>query len=53
MIHFVGSAYEVNSVPTLNFGHEVKEKKARKNLIKQLLPKKSKIKKMMSMMMIM
>ena len=29
-IHFVGSVYEANSIPTLNLGHEVEEKKARK-----------------------
>ena len=34
-IHFVGSAYEANSVPTFNLGYEVEEKKARKALIKQ------------------
>ena len=43
-IHFVGSAYEANSVPTLNLGYEVEEKKARRTLIRQPLPKKSKIK---------
>ena len=44
-IHFAGSAYEPNSVPTLNLRYEVEEKKAIRTLIKQLLPKKSKIKK--------
>ena len=43
-IHFSGSAYEANSVPTLNLGYEVEEKKARRTLIRQPLPKKSKIK---------
>ena len=43
-IHFAGSAYEANSVPTLNLGYEVEEKKARRTLIRQPLPKKSKIK---------
>ena len=42
-MHFVGSAYEANSVPTLNLGYEVEEKKAR-ILIRKPLPKKSKIK---------
>ena len=41
-IHFVGSAYETNSVPTLNLEYEVEEKKARRTLIRQPLPKKSK-----------
>ena len=44
-IHFAGSAYERNSVPTLNLGYEVEEKKAIRTLIKQSLPKKGKIKK--------
>ena len=39
-IHFVGSAYEANFVPTLNFGYEVEEKKARRTLIREPLPKK-------------
>ena len=43
-IHFTGSAYEANSNPTLNLGYEVKEKKARRTLIRQPFPKKSKIK---------
>ena len=43
-IHFVGSSYEENSVPTLNLGYEVEEKKARRTLTRQPLPKKSKIK---------
>ena len=43
-IHFIGSAYEANSVPTLNLGYGVEEKKARKTLIRQALPKKNKIK---------
>ena len=42
-IHFAGSAYETNSVPTLTLGYEVEEKKARRTLIRQPLPKKSKI----------
>ena len=46
-IHFVGSAYEANSVPTLNLVYEVEEKKARMNLIRQPLPKKEKLKKTM------
>ena len=37
---FFGSAYEANSVPTLNFGYEVEEKKARRTLIRKHLPKK-------------
>ena len=41
---FVGGAYEANSVPTLNLGYEVEEKKARRTLIRQLFPKKRKIK---------
>ena len=43
-IYFVGSAYEANSVPSLNLGYEVEEKKARRTLIRQPLPEKSKIK---------
>ena len=43
-IHLVGSAHEANSVPTLNLGNEVKQKKARRTLIRKLLPKKCKIK---------
>ena len=43
-IHFTGSVYEANSNPTLNLGYEVKEKKARRTLIRQPFPKKSKIK---------
>ena len=43
-IHFVGGAYEANSVPTLNLGYEVEEKKAKRILIRQPLPKKNKIK---------
>ena len=43
-IHFVGSAYEANSVLTLNLGYEVEERKARRTLIRQPLPEKSKIK---------
>ena len=43
-IHFIGSAYEANSDPTLNLGYEVEEKKARRTLIRQPFPKKSKIK---------
>ena len=39
-IHFVGSAYEANSVPTLNLGYEVEEKKARTTLIRKPLSKK-------------
>ena len=35
---------ETNSVPTLNLGYGVEEKKARKTLIRQALPKKNKIK---------
>ena len=33
-IHYVGSAYEANSVLTLNLGYEVEEKKARRTLIR-------------------
>ena len=33
-IHFVGSTYEANSVPTLNLGHEVKGKESKKALIR-------------------
>ena len=43
-ILFVGSAYEANSVPTLNLGYEVEEKKARRTLIRQPFPKNRKIK---------
>ena len=43
-IHFIDSAYGVNSVPTLNLGYIAKEKRLRQTLIKQTLPKKSKIK---------
>ena len=43
-IHFVGSAYGANSVPPLNLGYEAEEKKARRTLIRQPLPKKRKIK---------
>ena len=43
-IHFVDSAYGANSVPPLNLGYEVEEKKTRRTLIRQPLPKKSKIK---------
>ena len=43
-IHFTGSVYEANSNPTLNLGYQVKEKKARRTLIRQPFPKKSKIK---------
>ena len=43
-IHFVGSSYGENSVPTLKLGYEVEEKKARRTLIWQPLPKKGKIK---------
>ena len=43
-IHFVGSAHEANSVPTLNLGYEVEERKASRTLIRQPLLKKSKIK---------
>ena len=32
-----GSAYEANSVPTLNLGYEIEEKKPRRNLIRQPL----------------
>ena len=42
-IHFVGSAYEANSVPAINLGYEVEEKKARMTLIRQPLEKKSKL----------
>ena len=31
-IHIAGSAYEANSVPTLNLVHEIEEKEARKDL---------------------
>ena len=48
-INFVGCAYEANSVPTLNLGYEDEEKKVRRILIRQPLPKKSKIKKIMMM----
>ena len=41
---FVGSAYEANSVSTVNLEYEVQEKKARRTLVRQILPKKSKIK---------
>ena len=41
---FFGSAYKANSVPTLNLGCGVEEKNARRTLIRQPLPKKSKIK---------
>ena len=43
-IYFLGSAYQANSVPILNLSYEIKEKKARRTLISQPLPKKSKIK---------
>ena len=43
-IHFVGRAYEANSVLNLNLGYEVEEKKARRTLIRQPLPEESKIK---------
>ena len=43
-IHFVGSAYEANSIPTLSLGYEVKEKKVRRTLITEPFPKTSKIK---------
>ena len=33
-ILFVGSTYEANSVPTLNLEYEVKEKKAKRTLIR-------------------
>ena len=39
-----GSGYEANSVPALSLGYEVEEQKARGTLIRQPLPKKSKIK---------
>ena len=39
-----GNAYDANSVPTLNLGYEVKEKKTRWTLIRKPLPTKSKIK---------
>ena len=44
-VHFVGSAYEGNSVPTLNLEYEVGEKREKRILIRQSLPKKSKVKK--------
>ena len=43
-IHFAGSAYEENSVLSLNLVYEVEEKKGRSTFIRQPLPKKSKIK---------
>ena len=39
-----GSGYEANSVPALSLGYEVEKQKARGTLIRQPLPKKSKIK---------
>ena len=33
-IHFIGQANEASSVPTLNLGYEVEEKKARRTLIR-------------------
>ena len=39
-IHFVGSAFEANSVPVLNLGCEIEEEKARRSSIKQPLPKR-------------
>ena len=50
-IHFVGCAYEENSVPTLNLGYEVEEKKARRAFIRQPLSKKVQLKKIMMSMM--
>ena len=41
-IHFVGSAYVANSVPTLNLGYAVEDKKEQKTLIRQPFPKKRK-----------
>ena len=43
-IYFAGSAYEANSVATLNLGHKFKEWKARRISIRTNLPKKSEIK---------
>ena len=43
-IQIDGSTYEADSVPTLNLGYKVEEKKARRTLIRQHLPKKSKTK---------
>ena len=50
---FVGSDYEANSAlafSALYLGYKVEEKKASSTLIRQPLPKKVKLKKMMSMM---
>ena len=50
-IHIVGIAYKADSVPTVYLGYEVEEKKARGTLIRQPLPKKVKLKKIMLSMM--